>query len=73
MDDLKPCPFCGRTEFLHIDRYQSDGEWWAYVECTECMTTGPVGKSKLQAVDAWNMRPIAVKITMRRTSDVSNN
>ena len=54
--ELKPCPFCGRTDSLHIDRYQSDGEWWAYVECTECICTGPVGKLKRNAVDAWNMR-----------------
>ena len=53
---LKPCPFCGSSENLNIDRYQSDGVWWAYVECTECMATSPVGKLKRDAVLAWNQR-----------------
>lgn len=56
MSELKPCPFCGRTDTLHFDRYQSDGEWWGYIECTECIMTGPVGKLKIDAVDAWNRR-----------------
>jgi Lar family restriction alleviation protein len=56
MNELKPCPFCGRTDTLHFDRYQSDGEWWGYIECTECIMTGPVGKLKKDAVDAWNRR-----------------
>ena len=53
---LKPCPFCGRTDSPHIDRYQSNGCWWAYVECTECLATGPVGKLKKDAIEAWNRR-----------------
>lgn len=56
MEELKPCPFCGRTDTLHVDRYRSDGKWWRYVECTECMMMGPVGKLKQDAVDAWNER-----------------
>ena len=55
-NELKPCPFCGRTDSLHIDRYQSNGCWWAYVECTECLATGPVGKLKKDAIEAWNRR-----------------
>lgn len=54
--ELLPCPFCGRTDTLHFDRYQCDGEWWGYVECTECVATGPVGKLKGEAIDAWNRR-----------------
>ena len=56
MNELKPCPFCGDTQNLHIDAYRDSGEWWHYVECTECIMTGPVGKTKQQAVDAWNDR-----------------
>ena len=56
MTELKPCPFCGRTDTLHFDRYQSDGKWCGYIECTECIMTGPVGKLKIDAVNAWNMR-----------------
>lgn len=56
--EIKACPFCGRKDFLHIDRYQSNGEWWAYVECTECICSGPVGKQKRDAVLAWNERMV---------------
>lgn len=56
MAELKPCPFCGRTENLHIDRYQCNGEWFAYVECEECICIGPVGKLKIDAINAWNRR-----------------
>ena len=55
-NELKPCPFCGRTDSPHIDRYQSNGCWLAYVECTECLATGPVGKLKKDAIEAWNRR-----------------
>ena len=54
--ELKPCPFCGRTDTLRFDRYKSDGEWWGYIECTECIMTGPVGKLKQDVVEAWNKR-----------------
>ena len=56
MEKLKPCPFCGRTDTLHFDRYQSNGEWCGYIECTNCIMTGPVGKLKIDVVDAWNRR-----------------
>lgn len=56
MTEWKPCPFCGRTDTLHFDRYQSGGEWWGYIECTECIMTGPVGKLKVDVVNAWNKR-----------------
>ena len=65
MSELKPCPFCGKTKSLHFDRYQSNGEWWGYIECTECLCTGPVGKLKKDAEEAFiNMakgRPLIPK------------
>lgn len=56
MNKLKPCPFCGETENLEISHYRSDGVWWHYVECAECIMTGPVGKLKRDAIEAWNKR-----------------
>lgn len=56
MSDLKPCPFCGRKEYLQVSKYESDGVWWHYVECTECMANGPVGRKTQDATDAWNER-----------------
>lgn len=56
MNELMPCPFCGRTDNLHFERYQCDGLWWGYIECTECVCSGPVGKLKKDAIDAWNRR-----------------
>lgn len=57
--ELKPCPFCGRTDTTEISHYRDSGSWWHFVECTECMANGPVGKLKRQAVDAWNDRRVA--------------
>ena len=54
---LKPCPFCGNAKEVHFDRYQdTKGGWWGYVECPECLATGPVAKLKKDAVEAWNRR-----------------
>ena len=57
-ENLKPCPFCGRKDTLHFDRYKSNDSWWGYIECTECIATGPVAKLKKDAVEAWNRRPV---------------
>lgn len=56
MDELKPCPFCGKTDTLRFERYKISKEWWCYFECTECIMTGPVENLKKDAVEAWNRR-----------------
>lgn len=56
MTDLKPCPFCGRKDSVSINHYKSDGEWFSYVECKECVASGPVGRQTIDAIEAWNRR-----------------
>lgn len=53
---LEPCPFCGQTRSLELSHYRDGKSWWHYVECTECVMTGPVGRLKGDAVNAWNKR-----------------
>ena len=56
MEELKRCPFCGRKGYLKMSNYKSDGAHWHFVECEECMATGPVGRTEQDAIDAWNQR-----------------
>ena len=51
MEQLKSCPFCGGKP--------SDYQWIAggyEVECDDCHASVP-GRSKIEAVQAWNRRP----------------
>lgn len=56
--DLKPCPFCGRTEgglFVETDEIG-----WHYVICAPsdggCGATGPGGVDDEHAIELWNRR-----------------
>ena len=57
MNLLKPCPFCGETEHLHIYHFhKGNGLWGSYVVCEECAGSGPLYMLKNDAIDAWNRR-----------------
>lgn len=51
---LKPCPFCGRTDNLTC----SVLEGLHCIECDSCDITGPRRNGYLDAINAWNIRPV---------------
>jgi hypothetical protein len=64
---LKPCPFCGNTEYSAIEsvvqlvhnewhsEYNPGGDWWT-VQCDCCTATMGQFRSPDEAIDAWNTR-----------------
>lgn len=58
MNDLKPCPFCGRGGHEANDQYATGGE---YCECEAC---GVVLKG---GAKVWNRRPIDDVLRARLT------
>ena len=53
-EELKPCPFCGKTEYLD---FRDDGRW-IYVRCNyhNAPLLGPACLGKDMAIFAWNKR-----------------
>ncbi|WII07006.1 Lar family restriction alleviation protein [Methanomassiliicoccales archaeon LGM-RCC1] len=57
MTDLKPCPFCGQTAYLHLeDKFGIDGERLSYVSCYTCLVQGPLEMKIEKAIESWNRR-----------------
>lgn len=52
-----PCPFCASE---HTELIEADLEGWS-VECRDCKTTGPIGKTKELAELRWNERTLYAK------------
>lgn len=64
--EIKPCPFCGFSEFdlelgrsftMNIDRnhiLRVFKEKW--VICLRCKTKGPIQENLKEAIEAWNER-----------------
>lgn len=54
VDALAPCPFCGGEAILFAD---DSGHGEHRVGCTSCsMDGGPIGKTEIAAIAAWNTR-----------------
>lgn len=51
MSELKPCPFCGSTNWS----LWYDGAYYC-VACVDCEAQGSKGKTRDEAVEAWNKR-----------------
>ena len=65
MSDLKPCPSCGDSTAVSVHRLAK--QWCVscslcgvevVVNTWNCTTTCQVAKRKIQAIEAWNSRPI---------------
>jgi len=52
MVELKPCPFCGGSDFLML----SNGIDSEFVVCETCGAEGPPSESPNGAVGLWNTR-----------------
>ena len=50
--EMKPCPFCGESEFLKPVDY--NGRY--SVECEHCSAGGPMERTEEEAVAKWNER-----------------
>ncbi len=59
MNNLKPCPFCGKTGAIAPSEF-SDGLW---LVCPHCNATGPLAKR--DGVLSWNTRPIEQTLSIQ--------
>ena len=52
-EELKPCPFCGgEARLIHLNDVNK------YVECVDCNAESALYDRRIQAIEAWNNRPI---------------
>jgi len=54
--ELKPCPFCGRTNIERAEAENSNDETLWYIECQWCGASSGVGHTKKEAITLWNDR-----------------
>ena len=52
MSKLKPCPFCGETEYLQMEETYTTKVCW--ISCLACDIDGPTARGKSLAELAWN-------------------
>lgn len=55
MEELKPCPFCGREARIMLEEEDRPDDSFHNIYCTNCGVQFWV-KSKSQAIEAWNRR-----------------
>ena len=56
--EVKPCPFCGKTEGIMLEEYKHTvGNRWR-IRCCYCMAGIDRGYDQTphELIDAWNMR-----------------
>lgn len=56
MDELKPCPFCGKPPYV---AEEMDPEDWWFLECRtiNCVGPGVYGRTSIEsAIEKWNRR-----------------
>jgi hypothetical protein len=62
MGELKPCPLCGRSDWLG---YACGREFNMLVKCLYCGTRGPEADEyadKAQAAERWNRRAVDAEL-----------
>ena len=57
-NELKPCPFCGGTNIFHIVKSPHEFAYGHRYVCYSCMAKSPLCKSKDEATQKWNTRPV---------------
>ena len=55
-EELKPCPFCGRTNTERAEAENSKDETLWYIECQWCGASSGAGYTKKEAGTLWNDR-----------------
>jgi len=72
---LLPCPFCGNGAYVAQDQASDyESHWTWFVECTGCGAMISSMNTKVQAVNAWNLRAPNAKLSralgaMNKTAD----
>ena len=58
MTELKPCPFCGKSDRLTVHRRKSRHyeEPLAAIKCERCGIRGRYQLKEERAIEAWNTR-----------------
>ena len=58
MSELKPCPFCGISEHVHLISEEESCAVLYYAYCAGCAHEGEGFTTKERAISWWNTRPI---------------
>lgn len=53
-DELKPCPFCGTSDRVHVRIELGSHFYWAV--CAHCDSRTTRSKDRARAIGAWNSR-----------------
>ena len=58
MNDIKPCPFCGGTDFIEFayPYRRKPGLKGSYVQCKDCGAQSGRRETIDDAIEAWNSR-----------------
>lgn len=52
---MRSCPFCGSYD-LFFNQFSTEEEGGGFIECLDCRTAGPDGKTFPETVNRWNRR-----------------
>ena len=56
-DFLKPCPFCGSRDNIHVNVFWEDHDDPYFVtKCHGCGASGPYADKKEKVIENWNRR-----------------
>jgi hypothetical protein len=64
--NLKPCPFCGTDAEKKLSQFQEESSYCidvfpaveneGFAVGCKCLCSGPIGRTKEEAIAAWNTR-----------------